>query len=1004
MPNGEALPLPVSFLTPDQAARYGRYEGEPTDEQLTQYFYLDDADRQIIRQHRGAHNQLGFALQLTTVRFLGTFLSDPSDVPTNVRFYIAQQIAVSPQTRLDFYVSGRARKDHVAEIRQLYGYRDFQDQPEHFRLVRWLYSRAWLSAERPSVLFDLATARLVEQKILLPGVTTLTRLIAQVRDRASQRLWQQLNHGIDASLQESLESLLQSQPDKRQTRLDQWRRPITKDSAPGLVKAIDRWKEVQTFADQLPPMGHVPSGRLRALARYATAAKAHAISTLSEDRRIATLVAFVRVFAIRAQDDALDLFEQVMTNLLRRSNTRGDQERLRTLQNLDMAARRLRTALTPVLDDTITDEQLRLAIFTQQSRSQILEAIEAVDRLTQPPDDRNYYENIVAQYGLVRRFLPRLLDILPLQATPAGQTALAAWRLLREYPDARRKIPWEEAPCKGMTAAWRRMVYPKDKDPSYAAYTLWVLTRVHEGLRRRDLYVTPSDRWDDPRSQLVSGKDWEALRPQILRTLNLPADPEVALKRMSQLLNEAYQTVAAHWDDNSDVRLDEKDGSLILTPLDELEEPASLIALRESVSTLLPRVELPELLLEIQRWTGFIDAFTHISEGGVRVSDLESSICAVLVAEACNIGLEPLVRPDVPALTYDRLMWVQQHYVRADTITQANNRLVEYHSGLSLTKTWGGGEVASADGLRFVVPVRTVNAGPNPQYFGVGRGVTYYNFTSDQFSGLHGIVIPGTLRDSMYLLELVLEQQTNLRPTQITTDTAGYSDIVFGLFSLLGYQFSPRLADLGEARFWRLDPQADYGPLNSLSRHRIHQDLIVRHWDDLLRVAGSLETGAVNATQLIRALQRNGKPTVLGRAIAEWGRIPKTLHLLRYIDDPQYRRQNLNQLNRGEGRHRLARAVFHGRRGELRQRYREGQEDQLGALGLVVNTIVLWNTQYMEIALNYLRKKGVMVQNADVQRLSPLRNKHINFLGQYNFALPEAVEHGGKRPLRTTGE
>lgn len=88
--------------------------------------------------------------------------------------------------------------------------------------------------------------------------------------------------------------------------------------------------------------------------------------------------------------------------------------------------------------------------------------------------------------------------------------------------------------------------------------------------------------------------------------------------------------------------------------------------------------------------------------------------------------------------------------------------------------------MASADGLQFVRPKKTTNSGPNPKYFGVGRGVTYYNFTSDQFTGLHGIVIPGTIKDSLYLLELVLEQQTPLRSRKIMTDTAGYSDIIFG--------------------------------------------------------------------------------------------------------------------------------------------------------------------------------------------------------------------------------
>jgi len=122
--------------------------------------------------------------------------------------------------------------------------------------------------------------------------------------------------------------------------------------------------------------------------------------------------------------------------------------------------------------------------------------------------------------------------------------------------------------------------------------------------------------------------------------------------------------------------------------------------------------------------------------------------------------------------------------------------------------------------------------------------------------------------------------------------------------------------------------------------------------------------------------------------------------MLSYIDDEQYRRRILTQLNRGQGRHSVARAVFHGQRGELRQRYREGQEDQLGVLGLVVNAIVLWNTLYMDAALTQLRTEGFEVKEEDVARLSPLLHKHINFQGRYSFALLEAVAQGDLRPLR----
>src|SRR5947207_13390276 len=91
-----------------------------------------------------------------------------------------------------------------------------------------------------------------------------------------------------------------------------------------------------------------------------------------------------------------------------------------------------------------------------------------------------------------------------------------------------------------------------------------------------------------------------------------------------------------------------------------------------------------------------------------------------------------------------------------------------------------------------------------------------------------------------------------------------------------------------------------------------------------------------------------------------------------HIDDENYRRKILTQLNRGEGRHAVARVIFHGQRGELRQRYREGQEDQLGALGLVLNAVILWNTTYMQDALDALRAAGKEVLAPDVARLSPL--------------------------------
>ncbi len=129
----------------------------------------------------------------------------------------------------------------------------------------------------------------------------------------------------------------------------------------------------------------------------------------------------------------------------------------------------------------------------------------------------------------------------------------------------------------------------------------------------------------------------------------------------------------------------------------------------------------------------------------------------------------------------------------------------------------------------------------------------------------------------------------------------------------------------------------------------------------------------------------------------------QTIYLLNYIDDEDYRRRILTQLNRGEGRHSVARIICHGQRGEIRKRYKEGQEDQLGALGLVTNAVILWNTIYMQSALDHLQQ-SIEINKEDEARLSPLGYGHINVLGHYSFTLAEQVKKGKLRPLNLPSE
>ena len=997
--------MPVEFLTSEQQNSYGKYAGEPTVTQLERYFYLDDRERQLVNRRRGNHNRLGFALQLCTVRFLGTFLTDPTDVPIGVVTHIAQQLSIKEIDSLPRYLERETTsREHAGEIKKLYDYEDFGTQPQLGRLLRWLYERTWLSAERPSVLFDLTTARLVERKILLPGVSTLTRLISEVRERSAKRLWKMLAQLLDENTILRLEQLLIVEENTRQTTFDRLRKAPTLLSAPSLVKALYRLLEIRALGVSQLNFSHIPKVHLQLLARNAANARAQAISRMPKQRKLATLLAWAFSWEAEATDDVIDILLALILDLLATSERFAKKERLRTLKDLDKAALKVTTACQFLFKPDIKDSEVRSSIFEIFTPEELSAAMEVVFELARPDEKDNYYELMLKKWRHIRQFLPKLMETIEFKGTEASKPIVEALIFLKSIEGYRKpdlsKIPLAVINSK----SWHRLIFKETGEIDRQAYTFCVLEELRAALRRRDVFVAPSVRWRDPTIQLLQGEEWKSTKSHVCRLLERNSDPIPELQALSKQLNEAYQKTATNFASNGWVRIENKEGkeSLVLTGLEKLDEPASLVSLRTMVEKLLPRVDLPEVLLEIQARTGFASEFTHISENNARVKDLELSICAVLIAEACNIALEPLIRPDVPAFTKDRLNWVKQNYIRSETIIKANARLVDTQATLELAQFWGGGEVASADGLRFQVPVRTIHAGSNPKYFGVGQGITYYNFTSDQFTGFHSIVITGTLRDSLYLLEGLLEQQTSLRPTEVMTDTHGYSDVVFGLFWLLGYQFSPRLADFSERKLWRIDTRADYGVLNDLAKSRVNLDLITRNWDDLLRVAGSLKLGTVSASEIMRTLHSGENPSIISRAMGELGKIAKTLYMLAYMDDEAYRRRILTQLNRGESRHSVARAIFHGQRGELRQKYRDGQEEQLGALGLVLNVIVLWNTLYITEVLDYLRLNGIFVEPNDVGRLSPLKHQHINMLGRYQFTLPESIKQGKLRPLNLT--
>ncbi len=940
------------------------------------------------------------------MRAVGTFLADPSAVPAPIAASLARQLDIDDPGVLAGYGKLPVRWRHTGEIRDRFGYNDFNSHRVHLSLLRWLYRQAWVDDLGPTVLFRAAHRKMLAERIVLPGEHVLTRLVGSVRERATRRLWSRLAHAASSEVVAALEALLVVPDGRRRSELDRLRRPPLSPNVGGLVHALERLGDVRALGVGTLDLSRLPARRVAGLARYAADAWATRLADLAHNAGWPPWSPSSTCSAPAPGMTSSTSSTSCSGTYSVRPPTGARPAAHASCGTTTWPSPSCRPRMQLVLD-AIDDEAAIAVVLNalRQDREQIVGALGTVTTLMRPPADP-FHERLVAAYPQIRRFLPQLIDAVTIESTAPARPVLDAYRALGEWLSERpytKRLPDTEVPLEVVNASWEPHVRDRaDGTVNRAAYACCVLDRLRVGLRRRDVYAPGSIRWGDPRAELLAPDAWEQQRVAACEALALDTDPANVVAHLTQALDEAWRRAADGMAANPDFRIERRDGGdrVVVSPLDAVDEPVSLVRLRAMVEALLPEVELADLPLEVHGWTGFLDEYTHISGGASRAAGLVESVSALLVADACNVGLTPVVDEDYPPLTRDRLNWTAQNYIRSAGHAGASTRLIDYHAGLDLARNaWGGGEMASADGMRFVIPVSTIHAAYNPRYFGRQRGSTLYTWMADTHATFHQTLIPGTQRDSLYALDGLVANQTVVRPEAVSTDTAGASEIVFALAWTLGYRYAPRLADLADHRLWRIDGTANYGPLDGLARNRINTPIITNQWDQICRVTASLEARTVTPSAILRSLPRGPNPSSLGRALVELGRVIKTLHVLNYCHNPQYRRAIHRLLGRGESRNSLARDLFHGRRGQLRQHYQTGQENQLGALGLMVNVIVLWQTVYTQAALDHLDASGQDIDSADVARLSPLGHPTINLHGRYRTT--SRAPAGRLRPLRT---
>ena len=280
-------------------------------------------------------------------------------------------------------------------------------------------------------------------------------------------------------------------------------------------------------------------------------------------------------------------------------------------------------------------------------------------------------------------------------------------------------------------------------------------------------------------------------------------------------------------------------------------------------------------------------------------------------------------------------------------------------------------------------------------------GVKFYTHLSDQFGPFHTKVIAATANEAPHVLDGLLYHQSSLVIDEHYTDTGGFSDHVFAMCRLLGFRFAPRIRALKEKRLYLLPGMTVPPEFASLVAGAINVRAISDQWFELLRLAMSIKTGTVTASVILRKLAAYPRQNSLALALRELGKLERTFFTLQWLQDPELRRRSHVGLNKGAQQNALRRAVFFNRLGEIRDRSYENQRHRASGLNRLVAALILWNTTYLQRAVDHLRDQRQHPAPGDLAHLSPLGWEHINLTGDYHWETSPTLGPDQFRPLRT---
>ena len=940
----------------------------PTDESsLRRHYTLADDDLEHITRRRRAENRLGFALQLCALRYPGRVLQPGELIPSEVVAFIAVQLGIAVESLLPYAARSQTRHEHMTAMRSIYGYRTFAG-----RAAKDL--KAWLGGQAEEAHSNEELARrLVEEcrrrQVILPAVSTLERLCADAAVAADRRVEERIADRLDPGTRRALDELLSETLEGRMTRFVWLRQFEPGNNAAGAGRLLERLEFLQRLGLAEKILEDIPAHRVARLRRQGERHFADGLREMLDNRRLAILAVCAVEWQARLADALVETHDRIVGRTWREAekicDARIDEARTtvrRTLRSFaDLGQALLEARHQPAM--------LEQAVSGKLGWDGLSDLVAVAERLTDTMSN-DPLAHVTQGHGRLRRYAPRMLRALDVQAVPVARPLMNAASLIRDGRS-------HDTPRTFLRPAskWHRYLDAQPKGDK----RLWevaVLSHLRDGFRSGDLWLPRSRRHGDPTQALVP------LPTSTIDTaLAVPLDVGVWLADRQAWMALGLERLAKAARTGSIPGGVIRDGGLNIDRL-TAEAPEGVDELILDLYKRLPETRITDLLVEVDDEVGFTDAFVHLRTGAPCKDRI--GLMNVLLAEGINLSLGKMA-DSTNTHDYWELMRLSRWHVEGEAFARALEMVIDAQARLPMAKFWGPGTTASSDGQFFPTTrqgeaMNLVNA-----RYGNEPGLKAYTHVSDRFGPFATQVIPATAGEAPYILDGLLMNETGRRIREQYADTGGFTDHVFAVTSILGYRFVPRIRDLPSKRIYVFEPATCPQELRGLIGGKLRQSLIALNWPDILRLGATLAAGTVAPSLILRKLAAYPRRNDLAAALREVGRIERTLFMLDWALDPAMQRRAQIGLNKGESHHALKNALRIGRQGEIRDRSTEGQHYRMAGLNLLAAIVIYWNTARLGEAVARRRRAGLPVAPELLAHTAPLGWGHLLINGEYKW-------------------